>query len=74
MRLMADFGDAWLAGVEAEDVRHNRDHSNINVLSLAADFIDFEKAKELVKTFLTTPYKAEERMVRRLQKIEEREK
>ena len=60
-------------GVESEDVRHNRDHNNINVLSLAADFIDSQKAKVLVKTFLTTPYKAEERFVRRLKKIEERE-
>lgn len=60
-------------GVSPEDVAHNRDHNNANVLSLAADFIDLTKAKELVKTFLATPYKAEERFVRRLKKIEERE-
>lgn len=60
-------------GVTAKDVVHNRDHNDANVLSIAADFTDVEKAKELVKAFLATPYKAEERMERRLKKIEERE-
>lgn len=66
-------GIRCVTGIAVEDVRHNRDHSNINVLSLAADFTDTEKAKELVKTFLTTPYTPEERFARRLKKIEERE-
>jgi len=60
-------------GVNAEDVRHNRDHNDINVLSLAADFTDGEKAKELVAVFLTTLYTPEERFVRRLKKIAARE-
>lgn len=67
-------GIRGVLGISTEDVIHNRDHNNANVLSLAADFVSTEKAKELVKAFLTTPYKAEERMERRLRKIEEREK
>ncbi len=60
-------------GDSVPDTKHNRDHNDVNVLSLTADFTNEEQSKELVKVFLDTPFAAEERMVRRLRKIEERE-
>jgi ribose 5-phosphate isomerase B len=48
------------------DARHDDD---VNVLSLAADFITEEDALKIVKVFLETPFAGEERFKRRLQKI-----
>jgi ribose 5-phosphate isomerase B len=48
--------------------RHDDD---INVLCLAADFIDQSIAANVVKTFLSTEFAKEERYARRLQKIAE---
>ncbi len=50
-----------------------RTDDNANVLALAADFIDFEKAKSIVKAFLQTPFSFETRHLRRLKKIEDYE-
>lgn len=47
--------------------RHDDD---VNVLALAADFIDEAAAVNIMKVFLTTPFAKEERYARRLQKIE----
>lgn len=46
--------------------RHDDD---INVLAIAADFMDEETAIKIVKTFLATPFSREERYLRRLQEI-----
>jgi ribose 5-phosphate isomerase B len=47
-----------------------RNDNNANILSLGADFLNLEKAKKIVKTFLETPFSNNERHVRRLAKIE----
>jgi len=46
---------------------------NVNVLSLGASFIELDKAKEVIKAWLDTPFSEEERHVRRLGKIAEYE-
>lgn len=46
---------------------------DLNVISLAADFLSEEKAEEIVKVFLETHYESTERYDRRLDKIEELE-
>ena len=46
--------------------RHDDD---VNVLALAADFVDDATAVNIVKVFLTTPFAKEERYARRLGKI-----
>lgn len=43
--------------------------NDANVLSLPSDYIDLEKAKEIIKEFLTTGFSYEERHIRRLRKI-----
>jgi ribose 5-phosphate isomerase B len=46
-----------------------RDHNNANVLAIGADYVSDDEAKEIVKTFVETPFSEAERHVRRLQKI-----
>lgn len=53
-----------------DHISQGRHDDDLNVLILAADFVDQEKALQLVKTFLATPYASEEeRRQRRLNKI-----
>ncbi|HVZ58343.1 MAG TPA: RpiB/LacA/LacB family sugar-phosphate isomerase [Patescibacteria group bacterium] len=60
-------------GHTVEEVRAMRHDDNINILALPADFITQDKAVELVKVFLQTPFAPEERFVRRIAKIKELE-
>ncbi len=50
----------------AYQARHDDD---INVLALAADFVDAAAAANIVKVFLTTPFAKEERYIRREEKV-----
>jgi ribose 5-phosphate isomerase B len=58
-------------GFNEENVKLSREHNNANVLSLGFDFVPFEKAKDLIRLFVNTPFTNEERHVRRINKIEE---
>lgn len=51
----------------------SREHNNANIISLGADYLDSQTAKELVKVFLETPFSGEERHKRRLGKISQYE-
>lgn len=53
--------------VQVEKSRHD---DNCNVLCLPADYIDAQTALSLVDIFLNTPYSAEPRFVRRLEKLD----
>lgn len=57
--------------LDAEMARKARSDNDANVLSLGADFVDFDTAKRIVKTFLETPFSNGERHIRRLEEIEE---
>ena len=48
---------------------HARTNDDINVITLAADTLSFEEAKERVTLFLTTSFNPEERYTRRLAKL-----
>lgn len=50
-----------------------RGDDNVNVLCLAADYHDFEEVKKMVKAFLDTSFRSEDRFKRRLKQIEELE-
>lgn len=56
-------------GINEENVRLAREHNDVNVLSLGSAFVTKEKAYELVKLFLETPFSGEERHRRRIEKI-----
>lgn len=47
----------------------SRNDDDANILCLPADYITLENAKKIVQTFLTTPFAAEERFVRRVNKV-----
>jgi len=57
-------------GFLPEQIKKAREDDDINCLALAADFLDEKVAKEIVKTFLETPFSGQENKIRRLKKIE----
>lgn len=61
---------AFLA-VSADQVYAARHDDNANVLILAAEFTDEAEVKNIVKTFLATPFSGEERYKRRLGEIKD---
>ncbi|OGH10745.1 MAG: hypothetical protein A3B38_03500 [Candidatus Levybacteria bacterium RIFCSPLOWO2_01_FULL_36_13] len=58
-------------GQSKEQVQKAREADDINVLAIASDFTDFEKAKELADAFLDTQYINSENHQRRIDKIKE---
>lgn len=58
-------------GFEPDQVRHMRENDHVNVLALAADFLDPEAAKKLVDVFIETQPKKEQKYLRRIKKLDE---
>ena len=58
-------------GQSIEQIIKARDADNINILAIAGEFTDLEKAKAFVKTFLETAYNAIDRHQRRINQIED---
>jgi len=54
---------------DAKQAQMSRNDDDTNVLSLSADFISEGLAKEIVKTWLETPFSGLERHARRIEKI-----
>ncbi|GIW66778.1 MAG: putative ribose-5-phosphate isomerase B [Candidatus Parcubacteria bacterium] len=52
-----------------EMVKKAKEDDDINVICLASDFIDSEKALKMIDVFLTTNFKNEEKYLRRINKI-----
>lgn len=50
-----------------------REHDDANILCLSAHFVNPEKMREIVKTFLDTSFNNLERRVRRINRLDERE-
>lgn len=57
-------------GKDEKIIPLSREHNNANILSLGARFLNEEEAKRVVKLWLETEFKGEERHVRRIQKID----
>lgn len=58
-------------GFDSQQIMNARQEDNVNVLSLAADFISLEMAKNYTDTFLSAQFKNEEKYIRRLKKLNE---
>ncbi len=54
---------------DVKQAQMSRNDDNANVLSLPADYISESLAKEIVKTWLETPFSGSEHYVRRTEKI-----
>lgn len=52
-----------------EMARKSKQHNNANILSLGADYMSVDEAKNIVRVFLETPFSNEERHIRRINKI-----
>lgn len=61
-------------GLSPEQIISARTDDDINVLVIATDYINEEKAKKMVEVFLTTEFSGASRFTNRLEKIEEIEK
>lgn len=64
-------GIRCVLGFDRKQVEKARNDDDVNCLSLPADYLDLEKAKELVRAFLETDFSGEERFSRRIHKLEE---
>lgn len=56
-----------------DHIYQGRHDDDVNVLALAANFVDETMAEKIVKTFLSTPFAKEERYERRIRKIADSE-
>lgn len=56
-------------GQSVEQITKAREADDVNVLAIAADFTDSQKAKDLVETFLKTSFIPNENHLRRIEKI-----
>ncbi|MFA6354406.1 MAG: RpiB/LacA/LacB family sugar-phosphate isomerase [Candidatus Paceibacterota bacterium] len=55
--------------ISSDQIYDARKHDDINVLTLAANFVDGEEAGKIVKVFLETGFTGEERHRRRINKV-----
>jgi ribose 5-phosphate isomerase B len=58
-------------GIEKKQVEAARNDDDINILSLAADFVSENEALEMVDAFLKTKFSGKERHKRRIDEIAE---
>ena len=56
---------------ESLSARLSRQHNNANIICFGARIIGIEVAKEIVETFINTPFSNDERHIKRIEMIEE---
>ena len=56
-------------GFHPDQVVEARSNDDVNVLALAADFLEEDEAKKIVSVWLQTPFDGDERDKRRIEKI-----
>jgi ribose 5-phosphate isomerase B len=55
---------------DEKSAKHARSNDDVNIASVAGDWVDESSAKKAVKEFLETPFSGEERHKRRIEKLE----
>ena len=58
-----------VAAFDVKSAIHSREHNDANVLALSGDWLSEEDAKNVLKSWLSTPYSNAERHTRRLRKV-----
>ncbi len=66
-------GSRAAMAVNARQARKSREDDDINILCLSADYVSDDENIEITKGFLEAMFMAEERFIRRLQKIKKYE-
>lgn len=66
-------GARAVAAFDETSARHCREHNNANILGLSGNWTGDAQAKQIVKTFVDTPFSEEDRHKRRVGKIVEYE-
>lgn len=66
-------GSRAAMAINMKQARKSREDDDINILCLSADYINDDDNIEIVKEFLKATFMAEERFIRRLQKIKKYE-
>lgn len=61
-------------GFNAEQVRVARNDDDVNILSLAADFMDEQGLANIIELFLNTPFEKTEKQIRRIEAIKKIER
>lgn len=51
-------------------IRLSREHNDSNILSIGAEFISEEDAKEAIKIWISTPFSKHERHIRRIEQMD----
>ncbi len=58
-------------GFDVEQTKHAKENDHINVLALASDYLNLEKATKIVDIFLISKPKQEEKYQRRIKKLDQ---
>ena len=58
-------------GFDIAQVKSAREHDHINVLAIPSDYVDLEKAKQLIHAFIETKPNYDEKYLRRIRKVDE---
>jgi ribose 5-phosphate isomerase B len=64
-------GIRCMLGFDEKQIQRGRADDHTNILALASNFIDVEKAKRLVDAFLIAELKTEDKYLRRVRKLDE---
>jgi len=66
-------GCRCVSAFNEDEVKHDRQHDDVNVLAVASSYTTFDMARKLIKIFLTEKFLNAERFQRRLKKISDYE-
>ncbi len=57
-------------GKNPQMIKLSKEHNDANILSIGAQFVDEEEAKEIVKLWIATPFSGDERHLKRIEQMD----